>query len=78
MRRREKLQFARRHHAHVLGLGTAMALVTLVPIVNAVLLTTAVTGAVLLHRRLAEAEAAPAGGLSGGQWGTTGKTRNDG
>ncbi|MCX7424721.1 MAG: EI24 domain-containing protein [Planctomycetia bacterium] len=53
MRRREKLQFARRHRAHVLGLGTAVALVTLVPIVNAVLLTTAVTGAVLLHRRLA-------------------------
>ena len=52
MRRQERRRFARQHRAHTLGLGTAVALIALVPVVNAVLLTTAVTGAVLLHRRL--------------------------
>lgn len=52
LRRSEKRAFARRHRLHVLGLGTAVAILALVPIVNAVLLTTAVTGAVLLHRQL--------------------------
>ena len=52
LRRSERRAFAGRHRPHVLGLGTAVAVLTLVPIVNAVLLTTAVTGAVLLHRRL--------------------------
>lgn len=54
LRRTERRAFAQRHRPHVLGLGTAVAVLTLVPIVNAVLLTTAVTGAVLLHRRLAD------------------------
>lgn len=53
-RRSEMRAFARRHRAHTLGLGTAVAAVSLVPLVNAVLLTTAVVGAVLLHRRLAK------------------------
>lgn len=52
-RRREKRQFAKRHRGHTLGLGTAVLAITLLPVVNAVFLTTAVTGAVLLHRRLA-------------------------
>jgi CysZ protein len=53
MRRREKRAFAKRHRAHTLGLGTAVLAITLLPLINAILLTTAVTGAVLLHRRLA-------------------------
>jgi CysZ protein len=53
-RRSEMRAFARRHRAHTLGLGTAVGAVSLVPLVNAVLLTTAVVGAVLLHRRLAK------------------------
>jgi CysZ protein len=52
-RRPERQAFARRNRSHTLGLGTGVALVSLVPLVNAVLLTTAVAGAVLLHRRLA-------------------------
>lgn len=51
-RRAEKLAFARRHRFHVLGLGTAVAVLVIIPIINAVFLTTAVTGAVLLNRRL--------------------------
>lgn len=53
LRRGEMREFARRHRAQTLGLGTMVTLMALVPLVNAVLLTTAVTGAVLLHRRLA-------------------------
>lgn len=53
MRRHEKRAFAKRHRATTLGLGTAVLAITLLPLVNAVLLTTAVTGAVLLHGRLA-------------------------
>ncbi len=52
MRRGEKRAFAKRHRAHTLGLGTAVLAITLLPVINAVLLTTAVAGAVLLHRRL--------------------------
>jgi len=54
LRRSEKLAFTRRHRPHTLGLGTAVAMLALIPVVNAVFLTTAVTGAVLLHRRLKE------------------------
>jgi CysZ protein len=53
-RRKEKHQFARRHRPHTLGLGTSVAIIFLIPIANAVLLTSAVTGAVLLHRKLTE------------------------
>ena len=37
-----------------LGVGTDVMILMVVPIVSAVFLTTAVTGAVLLHRQLAE------------------------
>jgi CysZ protein len=55
-RRAEKLAFCRRHRAHTLGLGAAVFLVSLVPVLGSVLLTTAAVGAVLLHRRLTAAE----------------------
>jgi len=55
VRRQDKRAFAKRHRAHTLGLGTAVLALTLLPVVNAILLTTAVTGAVLLHRQLAAA-----------------------
>lgn len=51
-RRAEKMAFAHRHRFHVLGLGTAVAVLAIFPIINALFLTTAVIGAVLLHRRL--------------------------
>ncbi|MCD4727515.1 MAG: EI24 domain-containing protein [Pirellulales bacterium] len=54
LRRSEKLAFARRRRPYTLGLGTSVAVLAFVPIINAVFLTTAVTGAVLLHKRLAE------------------------
>ena len=56
LRRSEKLAFARRRRLHTLGLGTSVAVLAFVPVVNAVFLTTAVTGAVLLHKRIAESE----------------------
>ena len=56
IRRREKRAFAKRHRAHTLGLGTVVLAITLLPVVNSVLLTTAVTGAVLLHRQLATSD----------------------
>lgn len=52
MRRREIREFCRRPRYHSLGLGAAVLLFSLIPLVGAVLLTTAATGAVLLHRRL--------------------------
>jgi uncharacterized protein involved in cysteine biosynthesis len=48
----EKRQFVRQHRYHTLGLGAAVMLLLLLPIIGSVLLTTAVTGSVLLHRRL--------------------------
>ncbi len=54
LRRREKLAFARRRRFHTLGLGTSVAILAFLPIINAVFLTTAVAGAVLLHKRIAE------------------------
>jgi CysZ protein len=56
-RRDEKKQFIRRHRYYTLGLGAAVFLANFIPVVGAVLLATAVVGAVLLHRRL---EAPPA------------------
>ena len=53
LRRSEKLAFARRRRPFTLGLGTSVAVLAFVPIINAVFLTTAVVGAVLLHKRLA-------------------------
>ena len=57
MRRKEKHQFARQHRAHTLGLGAVVLLFNLIPILGAVVLTTAATGAVLLYRRLKPATA---------------------
>jgi uncharacterized protein involved in cysteine biosynthesis len=52
--------FARRHRPVTLGLGLATLLISLIPVVNSVLLTTSVAGAVLLRRRLAgEADPPP-------------------
>jgi uncharacterized protein involved in cysteine biosynthesis len=52
LRRKEKHRFAGQNRLRTLGLGTAVMILFLIPIVNAVLLTTAVTGAVLLHRKI--------------------------
>jgi uncharacterized protein involved in cysteine biosynthesis len=48
-------QFAKSNRPQTLGLGAAVLLMALVPVISAVFLTTATTGAVLLHRRLANA-----------------------
>lgn len=55
-RRSEMRDFARRHRPCTVGLGTVVAMVAMIPIVNALLLTTVVTGAVILHRNLAAKE----------------------
>lgn len=59
--RTARSQFAKRHRPQVLGLGAIVLLISLVPIIGSVLLTTAATGAVLLHRRL-EGASKPAPG----------------
>jgi uncharacterized protein involved in cysteine biosynthesis len=59
-RRAEKRLFGRQHRPCVLGTGTAVAMLSLVPLLNALLLTTAVTGAVLVHRRLVQSPAGSA------------------
>ena len=51
-RRHEKKDFIRRNRYYTLGLGAAVFLANFIPLVGAVLLATAVVGAVLLHRRL--------------------------
>ena len=51
-RRADKLIFTRRHRAHTLGLGASVFCLGFLPIVNSVLLTTAVIGAVMVNRRL--------------------------
>lgn len=59
-RRSDKRAFARQYRAEVLGLGTTVTAVMLIPLVSAILLTTAAAGAVLLHRQLmAEGEGGP-------------------
>ena len=57
LRRAEKRAFGRRHRAHTVGLGAAIFLFNLVPVVGSVVLSTAAAGAVLLHRRLQAAGA---------------------
>ncbi|MDA7979085.1 MAG: EI24 domain-containing protein [Pirellulales bacterium] len=52
MRRAEKLAFCRRNRAHTLGLGSSALLMSLVPVLGSIFLATAVTGAVILHRRI--------------------------
>lgn len=51
-RRREKRQFGRRNFPHTLGFGAVVMLMQFVPVIGSLFLTTAVVGAVLLHRRL--------------------------
>ncbi len=53
MRRRQRREFVSRHRMHAVGLGAAVLLLNLIPLVGAVGLTTAVAGSVLLHRKLA-------------------------
>jgi CysZ protein len=50
--RNAQREFARKHRRATLGLGASVSLLTFVPVVNSILLTTAATGAVLLYRRL--------------------------
>ena len=45
-------RFARQHRAATLGLGSSVMLLTFIPLLSPVLLTTAATGAVLLYRKL--------------------------
>jgi uncharacterized protein involved in cysteine biosynthesis len=52
MRRKEKRAFCKRHRWHTFGLGAISLLLGLVPLLGAFVLTTAATGAVLLHRDL--------------------------
>lgn len=59
LQQHEVREFCRRHRYHTLGLGSAVLLCSLIPVVGAVLLTTAATGVVLLHQRL-ESTASPA------------------
>jgi CysZ protein len=56
--RRVQREFARRHRGYTLGLGASVMLVTLVPLLNSVMLTSAAVGAVLLHRQLEARDAA--------------------
>jgi CysZ protein len=51
-RRNDKWEFLRQHRMQGLGLGFAVLLLNFLPVLGAVVLTTAVTGAVLLHRTL--------------------------
>lgn len=48
----EKRKFNVKHRPLTIGLGCVVIVISLIPIVNAILLTTAATGSVLLHRRL--------------------------
>ncbi len=50
--RKERAQFTRQFRVETAGLGMAVLLVALLPVISSVVLTTAVVGAVLLHRRL--------------------------
>jgi uncharacterized protein involved in cysteine biosynthesis len=64
LRQSERHRFARRFRWATLGLGTAVMILMLIPIINAVFLTTAVTGAVLLHRQLAKTASSCQNGTS--------------
>ena len=52
IRRADKVAFVRHYRPHTLGLGAAVFLLEFLPIINSVLLTTAVIGAVIVNRRL--------------------------
>jgi uncharacterized protein involved in cysteine biosynthesis len=54
-KRREEIKaFTKKHRPYTLGLGASVLALGLVPLVGAVTLTTAATGATLLHRRLSD------------------------
>jgi uncharacterized protein involved in cysteine biosynthesis len=57
LRRGDKRAFTRKHRPETLGLGAMVLGLNFVPVVGNLLLTTAVIGAVLLHRRLTAGEA---------------------
>ncbi len=50
--RKVQRAFARKNRAATLGLGSSVMLLTFIPLLSPVLLTTAATGAVLLYRKL--------------------------
>lgn len=50
--RKERLQIAKEHRAIVVGLGTALLVLAMVPVLGSFLLSTAVIGTVLLYRDL--------------------------
>jgi CysZ protein len=54
--RAQKQAFVKAHRGHTLGIGAAVMTLMTVPVLGTVLLTSAVAGAVLLHRRLIEIE----------------------
>jgi CysZ protein len=51
-RRGDRRRYCREHLPHTLGLGAVVFFLQLIPFAGALFLTTAVVGAVLLHRRL--------------------------
>ena len=53
MRLDEKRAFARRYLSHTLGLGMSVMMFSFIPILGAVMLSTAAAGAVLLYHRVA-------------------------
>ncbi len=59
VRRRDQFAFGHRHRMHTIGLGSAVFALEFIPIIGAVLLTTATVGAVLLHRRIAMPQTPP-------------------
>jgi uncharacterized protein involved in cysteine biosynthesis len=62
MRRADKLAVCRAHRAETVGLGTAVFLLNLVPVVGSVGLATAATGSVLAYQRWRDAGTAPSAG----------------
>ncbi len=54
--RAQKKAFVKAHRGHTLGMGAAVMALMTVPVLGAVLLTSAVAGAVLLHRKLIDVE----------------------
>lgn len=59
MRRQEKIALAKANRPQTLGLGATVFVFNFIPVLGSVVLTTAVVGAVLLHRNLRPAPARP-------------------
>ncbi len=60
--RKQRADFTRHFRFQTAGLGTAVFFVAFLPMISSLVLTTAVVGAVLLHRRLEASEADEQGG----------------